>query len=107
MSNTETENAEKVAGSELTNVSLGDEERAALAELEQGVVRAKLALADLDIQAMRMDTARSELRQKVADATKAYVDEVVAAAAKHGIDINDTGAKWNFDTNKMTFTRQD
>lgn len=100
MSNTDTENT-------LANVTLADEERAELTELEQGVVRAKLALADLDIQAMRMDAARSDLRQKVADATKAYVDRVVAAAEKHGIDINDTGTKWNFDTNKMTFTHQD
>lgn len=96
----------KSEGADLDGVVLSNEERAKLSMVESQVVRLKIALADADLQLARFEAARNDLRQKVEEATKAYVDGVVGAAKAHGIDLDDKAVRWNFDTNKMTFTRQ-
>lgn len=94
------------AMTEVAGIVISSDERAQLATLEADALRFKIALADADLQLARFESARAEIRQKAVDASKAYVDAVVAAAGAHGIDLNDKTARWNFDTSKMTFTRQ-
>lgn len=89
----------------LAGIVLSEEARAKLSSLEMEAVRAKVALADLDLQFARIEAARVEHREAVQKAQKAYVDQVVASAGEHGIDLNDKTVRWNFDTSKMTFTR--
>lgn len=91
---------------EISGIVISDEERTKLAALEAEALRYKVALADLDVQLGQFEVKRAEVREKVAETSKAYVDAVVAAAGTHGIDLNDKSARWNFDTSKMTFTRQ-
>lgn len=90
----------------IAGIVISDEERASISELETEALRLKVSLADLDMQLARLETTRHELRLKVGESSKAYIDAVVAAAGAHGIDLNDKAVRWNFDTQKMTFTRQ-
>lgn len=94
------------ASDDLAGIVISGDERAQLAGLEAEALRYKVALADLDMQYARLEQTRGDLRSKVAESSKAYVDAVVAAAGAHGIDLNDKTVRWNFDTSKMTFTRQ-
>lgn len=90
---------------ELAGIVISGDERTQLAALEAEAVRFKIALADADMQIARAEAERQEIRQKVAASSKLYVDAVLAAASAHGIDLNDQSVRWNFDTQKMTFTR--
>lgn len=91
---------------EFAGIVISSDERMQLGELQAEALRCKVMLADADIQIASLEAARGELRQKVSDSSKAYVDAVVAAASAHGIDLNDKTVRWNFDTQRMTFTRQ-
>lgn len=91
---------------DLAGIVLSEEERAKLSLLESETIRYKIALADADMQVARAEAMRGQIRENAAKSAQAYVDAVVSAAGEHGIDLNDKTVRWNFDTSKMTFTRQ-
>lgn len=91
---------------EISGIVLSEDERTQLSRLESEAIRFKIALADADMQFARVEASRNEMREKASKAVQAYVDGVVASAGAHGIDLNDKSVRWNFDTSKMTFTRQ-
>lgn len=91
---------------DLAGIVLSEEERAKLSLLESETIRYKIALADADMQVARAEAMRGQIRENATKAAQAYVDAVVASAGEHGIDLNDKTVRWNFDTSKMTFTRQ-
>lgn len=87
-------------------VSVSDEQKASISAAEQEIVRAKLALADLDIRRSAFEKSHSEAISNYEKVSKAYVAAVMDAAKSNGIDIEDKSVRWNFDTTSFTFTRQ-
>jgi len=88
------------------SLKLTEDEVKALNLLDEGVLRAKLGLADLAMLMLQVEQKRNAGAQSVVNASKAYTDRVGAIAKEHGIDVDDPSkGRWNFDSKTSIFTR--
>lgn len=87
-------------------VNLTEDEQSTMTNVEEDVVKAKMALADADLIFSNAERARNEARAKLVQANEAYTALVINIAKAHQINTEDKNQKWSFDTAKLTFTRQ-
>jgi len=81
-------------------------EEAEIRKADANLIRLKVALADVTLEAEVVEKKRKTVLRSIEKATKNYVDRVGGIARAHGIDPDDPkGGKWNFDAASMTFNR--
>ncbi len=96
----------KTVGPRTKKVVLSDAEKGEIAPLSQKLRELKAAMADTQLNIMRLESKRLELAEAIMKLDSALMDKAKGTAESHGIDLNDPSkGRWNLDTEGGVFTR--
>ena len=97
--------SKKTIAASTKKVTLSTSEKNEIIPLAQQLRESKMALAEAQIQILRLESKRLELAEAIVRIDKELMDKAKETAVSHGIDLSDLSNRWNLDTEVGVFTR--